>query len=78
MTALLESLAANETRQTPAMEEFMETLTALVLQYEEEIHPVPESSPSGVLKFLMEEHNVRAGGSGAHIGQQVVREPDLV
>ena len=37
MTALLESLSANETAQTPAMERFIETLTALILQYEEEI-----------------------------------------
>ena len=37
MTALLETLAANESAQTPAMERFIETLTALILQYEEEI-----------------------------------------
>ncbi len=34
MTALLESFAANETPQSPAMERFIETLTALVMQYE--------------------------------------------
>ena len=59
MTALLESLAANETPQSPAMERFIETLTALILQYEEEVHPSPDASPVGVLKFLMEEHGVR-------------------
>ncbi|MFN0103703.1 MAG: type II toxin-antitoxin system HigA family antitoxin [Bryobacteraceae bacterium] len=59
MTALLETLAANETAQTPAMERFIETLTALVLQYEEEIDPGPEASPSGVLKYLMEERGLR-------------------
>lgn len=32
MTALLEILAANETAHTQAMERFIETLTALVLQ----------------------------------------------
>ena len=32
MTALLESLAANETPQSPAMERLIETLRALVLQ----------------------------------------------
>lgn len=42
MTALLESLAANETPQSPAMERFIETLTALILQYEEEIEPGPD------------------------------------
>jgi HTH-type transcriptional regulator/antitoxin HigA len=59
MTTLLETLAANETAQTPAMERFIETLTALVLQYEEEIHPGPHGSPSGVLKYLMEERGLR-------------------
>ncbi len=59
MTALLETLAANETEQTPAMERFIETLTALVMQYEEEIHPAPDASPGGVLKFLMEERGLR-------------------
>ena len=36
MSALLEALAANEDDQTPAMERFIETLTALILQHEEE------------------------------------------
>jgi HTH-type transcriptional regulator/antitoxin HigA len=59
LTALLESLAANETKQTPAMERFIETLTALVMQYEDELEPDPERSPSGVLKYLMEERGLR-------------------
>jgi HTH-type transcriptional regulator/antitoxin HigA len=59
MTSLLETLAANETTQSPAMERFIETLTALVLQYEEEIQPGPLGSPSGVLKYLMEERGLR-------------------
>ena len=59
MTALLESLAANEDVQSPAMERFIETLTALVMQYEDEIEPGPEESPVGVLKFLMEERGLR-------------------
>jgi antitoxin component HigA of HigAB toxin-antitoxin module len=59
MTSLLETLAANETAQTPAMERFIETLTALVLQYEEEIQPGPLGSPAGVLKYLMEERRLR-------------------
>ncbi len=36
MTALLESLAANEKKQSRAMERFIETLTALVMHYEDE------------------------------------------
>jgi len=59
LTALLEMLAANETKQSRAMERFMETLTALVMQYEEEIEPGPNSSPAGVLKFLMDERGLR-------------------
>ena len=59
LTALLEALAANETPQSPAMERFIETLTALVLQYEEEIGPHVAASPAGILSYLMEEHGVR-------------------
>jgi HTH-type transcriptional regulator/antitoxin HigA len=59
MTSLLETLAVNETAQTPAMERFIETLTALVLRYEEEIQPGPQGSPAGVLKYLMEERGLR-------------------
>lgn len=57
--ALLETLAANETVQTPAMERFIETVTALVMQYEEEIQPGPDESPSGVLKYLVKEGGLR-------------------
>lgn len=59
MTALLETLAANETPQSAARERFIETLTALILQYEEEVHPGPDTSPAGTLKYLMEEHGLR-------------------
>jgi len=59
MTSLLERLAENEIPQAPAMERFIETLTALIMQYEEEIEPEPGSSPVGVLKYLMEEHGLR-------------------
>lgn len=59
MTALLESLAENEDAQTPAMERFIETLTALVMQYEEEIEPTQARSAVGTLKYLMEERGLR-------------------
>ena len=59
LTGLLETLAANETRRTLAMERFIETLTALIMQYEDEIEPGPERSPAGVLKFLLEERGLR-------------------
>jgi HTH-type transcriptional regulator/antitoxin HigA len=59
LTALLETLGANEKKQSRAMERFIETLTALVMQYEEDIEPDPERSPAGVLKFLMEERGLR-------------------
>ena len=41
------------------MERFVETLTALIMQYEDEIEPAPERSPAGVLKYLMEERGLR-------------------
>ena len=59
LTALLQSLSANESRQTRAMERFIETLTALIMQFEDEIEPDPERSPAGVLRFLMEERGLR-------------------
>jgi antitoxin component HigA of HigAB toxin-antitoxin module len=59
MTEVLESLAANENPQPPAMERLIETMTALILQYEEEIEPCPDSSPAGVLRYLMEERGLR-------------------
>ena len=34
-------------------------MAALILQYEVEIHPRPEESPSGVLKYLLEERGLR-------------------
>jgi HTH-type transcriptional regulator/antitoxin HigA len=75
MTALLETLAANETVQTPAMERFIETITALVMQYEEEIQANPEVSPAGILKYLMEERDLRQAdlvpilGSKSYVSQ---------
>lgn len=59
MTALLVQLAENEVVQSPATERFIERLTALIMQYEEEVEPGPESSPAGVLRFLMEERGLR-------------------
>ena len=59
MIALLESLAMNEVRQSPSVERFIETLTALIMQYEAEIEPGPEPSPTGVLQYLMEVHKLR-------------------
>ena len=41
MTRLLETLAAGEIPQSLAMERFIETLTALILHYEEEFVLVP-------------------------------------
>lgn len=59
MTSLLESLAMNEQPQPPAVERFIETLTALNMQYEQDIVPDQERSPIGVLRYLMEERNMR-------------------
>ena len=59
MTALLESLAMNEIQQSPAIERFIETLTVLIMHYEQEMEPGPISSHNGVLQYLIEEHKVR-------------------
>ena len=52
------------------MERLIETLRALVLQYEEEINPGPDASPAGVLRYLMEERQL-ADGLGPDPGQHV-------
>ncbi len=59
MVSLLESLAMNEQSQPPAVARFIETLTALIMQYEQDIEPDQERSPIGVLRYLMEERNMR-------------------
>lgn len=59
LTDLLESLAAHEVPQSPAVERFIETLTALVTAHENELEPNPERSPAGVLRYLMEERGLR-------------------
>ena len=41
------------------MERFIETLSALIMQYEDEIAPDPERSPAGVLKYMIEERGLR-------------------
>lgn len=75
MTALLESLAANEKRKSQATERFIELLTALITQYEDEIEPDPERSAAGVLHFLMKEHGLRQAdlvdvfGSRSYVSQ---------
>jgi len=51
--------SANETAQTPAMQRFIEKVTVLILQYEDELDPGPAESPNEVLKFLMEERGLR-------------------
>ena len=49
----------NEQPQPPVVERFIETLTALIMQYEQDIEPDQERSPIGVLRYLMEERNMR-------------------
>ena len=75
ITELLETLAANEIPQSPAMERFIETLTALILQYEEEICPGPDASPAGVLQYLMEEHALRPMESSFSLVWLPFRQP---
>ena len=41
------------------MQRFIGTLTALIMQYEDEVAPDPERSPAGVLQYLMDERGLR-------------------
>lgn len=47
MTGAAGELSAHETAQTPGMERFIETLTAPILQYEEELDPGPKVHRAG-------------------------------
>lgn len=44
---------------TAEQEELMELLTLLITSYEERTYPIPKSSPTEILKFLMEQHNLK-------------------
>ena len=60
---------------TPAQVEAIELLTLLIERYEEEHFSVPQASPAGVLRFLLERHGLKqrdlAGDLG---GESVVSE----
>jgi HTH-type transcriptional regulator/antitoxin HigA len=55
---VLDKLAAKE-HATSAEEKYAEVLMTLIEAYEEEHHPIPDTSPLEVLRALMEAHNLR-------------------
>jgi hypothetical protein len=76
MTALLETLAANEKPQTPAMERFIETTHGASLTVRGRNPRSPRCLAIRRLEIFDGRTWRAAGGSGANPGQQVIREPD--
>ena len=58
LNALIDEVGTDE--QHP-LYELLDTLGTVVHAYEERHHPIPECSGVGVLKFLMEEHQIEPG-----------------
>lgn len=62
----------SESRPTPAQVEAIELLTLLIERYEEEHYSVPQSSPAGVLRFLLDMHGLRQRDLAEELGGESV------
>jgi HTH-type transcriptional regulator / antitoxin HigA len=54
-----ELMSKKEDTLSPEEVRLLETLSILVESYEDEHYPIPESSPNEVLKFLMEDRELK-------------------
>jgi len=52
--------------------DLVDTLGTLIEAYEEEHYPIPQTTPAGVLRFLMEEHDLKQSDLKLEIGSQGV------
>jgi HTH-type transcriptional regulator/antitoxin HigA len=57
---------------TPAQSEAIDLLTLLIEQYEEAHYSLPESSPTEVLRFLLEQHGLKQRDLAADLGGESV------
>jgi HTH-type transcriptional regulator / antitoxin HigA len=58
-TEILYDLDQRSKTLTPAEKEFAELLTLLIEDFEEKRYRLPRSKPLGVLKFLMQQHDLK-------------------
>lgn len=58
-TDILYDLDQRSKTLTPAEKEFAELLTLLIEDFEEKRYRLPRSKPLGVLRFLMEQHDLK-------------------
>jgi len=56
---VLSELDARGARQTAAEKALAELLTLLIERFEESLYALPPASPMEVLRFLMEQHNLK-------------------
>ena len=52
--------------------DLVDTLGTLIEAYEEEHYPIPQTTPASVLRFLMEEHDLKQSDLKLEIGSQGV------
>ncbi len=52
--------------------DLVDTLGTLIEAYEEKHYPIPQTTPAGVLRFLMEEHDLKQSDLKLEIGSQGV------
>lgn len=71
LLAIVENLLAKgELRLTPEEDTLLELLTALIEDYERHAHPLPDSSPSGVIAFLLEQRGLAASSLWPVVGSK--------
>ena len=59
-------------KPTPAQVEAIDLLTLLIERYEEAQFPVPDASPTEVLRFLLERHGLKQRDLAADLGGESV------
>ncbi len=54
-----ELISKGENQLSPEEERLLETVAILVESYEDEHYPIPDVPPNEILKFLMQENNLK-------------------
>ncbi len=59
LLALAEQLIDKGERRTPEEDQLFELVTKLIEDFEEEHYPIPDAPPHRILRFLMEQNDLR-------------------
>src|SRR5262245_27681528 len=59
MLALAEQLIDKGESRTPEEDQLFELVTKLIEDFEDEHYPIPDAPPHRILRFLMEQNNLR-------------------